>query len=293
MKLDLATSYKECEKLVKSQSTSFYLASKTLPSHKRKAIYAIYAFCRLCDDIVDNDNKPSKKKLALDEMRSSLQSVNKSSYQNPIIFAVNDVINTYEIPIAYFKDLILGMESDIDFVKFNNFEELKVYCYRVASTVGLMCLNIFGYEDGKCKELAKDLGIAMQLTNIVRDIKEDFELGRVYLPKADLDNSGFKYDDLKNGNMNANFDKLIKIQISRAEKYFSNSKPLINLVSKDSQICLELIDEVYIKLLKQMNKKPNLILRQRTKLTFMNKIHLIIKCYVPIIKKRVIYSSLK
>ncbi len=283
MKPDLATSYKECEKLVKSQSTSFYLASKTLPPNKRKAIYAIYAFCRLCDDIVDNDNKPSDKRLALNEFRSSLEQITKFAYTNPITLAVKDVINTYKIPAGYFEDLILGMESDIDYVRFNSFAELKLYCYRVASTVGLMCLNIFGYKDDICKELAKDLGIAMQLTNIIRDIKEDFELNRVYLPKEDLDNSGYTYDDLKNGNINENFDKLIKTQIARAEKYFSKSKPLKHLVDKDSQRCLELIAEVYIRLLKQMDKKPSLLLKQRTKLAFMNKIYLLIKCHLPII----------
>ena len=285
MKPDLATSYKECEKLVKSQSTSFYLASKTLPSNKRNAVYAIYAFCRLCDDIVDNDNKPSEKRLALDEIRFSLKQITKCVYPNPITLAVKDVINTYKIPVKYLEDLILGMESDIDFVRFNNFEELNLYCYRVASTVGLMCLNIFGYKDDRCKELAKDLGIAMQLTNIIRDIKEDFELNRIYLPKDDLHNSEYSYDDLKNGKINANFNRLIKTQISRAEKYFSQSKPLKNLVNKDSRKCIELIAEVYIRLLRQMNKKPHLILKQRTNLTFMNKIHLLTKCYVPVIKK--------
>ena len=290
MKPGLADSYKQCEKLVKAQSTSFFLASRTLPPNKRKAIYAIYAFCRLCDDIVDNDNKKSEKKLRIDKIRSSLQIGSISADLDPIILAINDVINVYKIPVAYFEDLLLGMESDIDFVKFNNFRELKLYCHRVASVVGLMCLNIFGYEDDICKELAIDLGIAMQLTNIIRDVKEDFELNRVYLPKDDFKNAGYTYDDLENSTINANFNKLIQTQISRAEEYFTKSKPLKYLVHKDSQQCLGLIAEVYIRLLKQMNKNPDLIMRKRTKLTFMNKVTLLIRCYSPAITNRLFIS---
>ena len=289
MESDLTISYQICEKLVKSQTTSFYMASKTLPYHKRKAIYAVYAFCRFCDNIVDNTNKPVEKKTALNEIKANLISDNKSGSINPIMLALKDVIYEYEITIEYFKDLIIGMESDIDFIQYKTFEQLKQYCYRVASTVGLMCLNIFGYEEEKCKTLAKDLGIAMQLTNIIRDIKEDFDLNRIYIPKEDFDNTGYTYDDLKNANTNSNFNNLIKIQISRAEKYFSTSKSLKQLVNKDSQMCLELIAEVYIRLLKQMNKSTDLILIQRTKLTFIDKISLVIKCHLPIIQKKGIF----
>ena len=285
MESDLTNSYQKCEQLVKSQTTSFYMASKTLPSHKRKAIYAVYAFCRFCDDIVDNNNNPVEKKIAVNEIKANLKSDNTSKPLNPIILALKDVISKYEIPIEYFEDLILGMESDINFIRFNTFSQLKQYCYRVASTVGLVCLNIFGYDDEKCKDLAKDLGIAMQLTNIIRDIKEDFDLNRIYIPIEDFDSTGYTYDDLKNGKTNSNFKNLINIQISRAEKYFYTSKSLNKLVNKDSQLCLELIAEVYIKLLNQMNKNPNLILIERTKLTFIDKILLVIKCHLPIIKK--------
>ena len=290
MKPALADSYNQCEKLVKLQSTSFYLASRTLPTHKRKAIYVIYAFCRLCDDIVDNTDKPIEKKRGVDEVRFSLQPENKSTNQNSIMLAVHDVINTYEIPLLYFEDLLLGMETDIDFVKFETFEELKLYCYRVASTVGLMCLNIFGYDNERCKELAIDLGVAMQLTNIIRDVKEDFGMNRIYLPKEDFEYSGYTYNELGNGIINANFNNLIKIQISRAEKYFAKSKPLKSLLHKDSQQCLELIAEVYMKLLNQMNKNPNLILKQRTELKFINKVHLLMKCYLTNLKKRLYVS---
>ena len=195
MESDLTNSYQKCEQLVKSQTTSFYMASKTLPSHKRKAIYAVYAFCRFCDDIVDNNNNPVEKKIAVNEIKANLKSNNTSKPLNPIILALKDVISKYEIPIEYFEDLILGMESDINFIRFNTFSQLKQYCYRVASTVGLVCLNIFGYDDEKCKDLAKDLGIAMQLTNIIRDIKEDFDLNRIYIPIEDFDSTGYTYDD--------------------------------------------------------------------------------------------------
>ena len=285
MESDLTISYQICEQLVKSHTTSFYMASKTLPSHKRKAIYAVYAFCRFCDDIVDNNNRVVEKKIALDEIKSNLISHNKSRSIKPIMLALKDVIDEYQIPVEYFEDLIVGMESDIDFMRYNTFEQLKQYCYRVASTVGLMCLHIFGYEEEKCKNLAKDLGIAMQLTNIIRDIKEDFDLNRIYIPKEDFDNTGYTYDDLKNANTNSNFNNLMAIQISRAEKYFCKSRSLKQLVNKDSQLCLELIAEVYIRLLKQMNKNPNLILFQRTKLTLIDKISLVIKCHLPIIRK--------
>jgi len=286
MELDLSDAYHKCEQLVKSQTTSFFLASKTLPYHKRRAVYAVYAFCRVCDDVVDNDNDIREKTIALNKIKSSIRSVHKIDSRNPIIFALKDVIGQYNIPVEYFEELIIGMESDLNLVRFNNFDELKLYCYRVASTVGLICLNIFGYQDEKCKDLATDLGIAMQLTNIIRDIKEDFELNRIYIPKEDFENTGYTYNELLNSQTNDNFHKLIYLQIFRAEKYFNRSKSLQELVSKDSKTCVGLIADVYIKLLNHMNKTPNLILKKRTSLTFTDKISLIIKCYISIIKKQ-------
>jgi len=288
MKLDLSHAYYKCEEIVRSETTSFFLASKTLPYQKRRAIYAIYAFCRICDDIVDNDSEILEKTIALNKIKSSIKSIHEINPSDPIIFALKDVIDQYNIPLEYFDEFIIGMESDLNLVRLNDFTELKLYCYRVASTVGLICLNIFGFQDEKCKDLATDLGIAMQLTNIVRDVKEDFGLNRIYIPKEDFENTGYTYNELSNSEMNQNFHNLINIQIRRASKYFNRSKPLQKLVNKDSKTCLGLIAEVYIKLLNQMSKAPNLILQKRTSLTFIDKISLAIKCYVSIIKKALI-----
>ena len=163
--LDLESAYEACRTITRREAKNFYYAFLTLPATKRRAIYAAYAFCRHCDDSVDEETSTDAKLKALAELQANLNSIYSGGASSPVYVALADVAHNYDIPQKYFQEVILGVESDLVKDRFQNFEELKEYCYRVASVVGLICLQIFGYKDDDAKKYAVDLGLAMQLTN--------------------------------------------------------------------------------------------------------------------------------
>ena len=195
-KLDLESAYEACRTITRREAKNFYYAFLTLPAAKRRAIYAAYAFCRLCDDSVDEETSADAKLKALSNLQANLDNTYSGSASSPVYVALADVARNYKIPQAYFQEIILGVESDLVKDRFQNFDELKDYCYRVASVVGLICLQIFGYKDDDAKEYAVDLGLAMQLTNIIRDVREDLDMGRVYLPQDEMARFGYSEEEI-------------------------------------------------------------------------------------------------
>ena len=237
MATDLTRAYDHCEQITKSQAKNFYYAFRTLPASKRRAIYAAYAFCRICDDIVDEDRPREEKERLFKDTRRLLHEDQSGTTEHPVFTALRDATETFDIPVRYFEEVIEGVEMDIDHARFQNFEELRAYCYKVASTVGLISIEIFGYNDPGAKHYAIDLGLAMQLTNILRDLREDSLRGRIYIPLDEIASFGYSEQELKLGVTNAAFRDLMKYQVARARQYFAGGRRLVPLVSAKSRAC--------------------------------------------------------
>ena len=220
MQAHLQDSYDICTEITKSEAKNFYYAFITLPEYKRMGIYAVYAFARHCDDISD-DNQSQNQFEQFTILRKELKlSIEGRVTNNPIMPALIDTINKFSIPDSYFYELIDGVEMDLTKSRFLTFKELKEYCYKVASIVGLISINIFGYKGAKANKYAIDLGIAMQLTNIMRDLQEDAVRDRIYIPQEEMKRFGYKETEMLNGQINENFKKLMEFQINRARSYF-------------------------------------------------------------------------
>ena len=235
MATELDQAYDHCQRIAKEHAKNFYYAFKTLPPNKRRAIYAAYAFCRACDDIADDELPPEEKRRLLAETRRRLADSWAGRPDGRVLSALADAALAFDIPVTYFEEIIEGVEMDLTKTRFQNFDELRVYCHKVASVVGLVCIEVFGYEDERAKEYAVDLGIAMQLTNILRDVKEDADRGRIYIPQDEMSEWGYSEQELMGGVVNDAFRGLMRFQTERARRYFESGKRLIPLVSSESR----------------------------------------------------------
>ena len=250
--------YDYCRKVTKRASKTFYWGSVFLPQPKRQAVWAVYALCRIVDDIVDEEMHPdtprvghlsgsSTPKQELDYWRQSLEHVYQrgGAGDNLVQLAWSDVLEHYPVPFAPVLDLLDGVEMDLTISRYQTFEELYLYCYRVAGTVGLLTSPIFGYQDETALQHAVDLGVALQLTNILRDIGEDARRNRVYLPQDEMQRFGYTEHDLMNGVVNETFCDLLRFQMARANNYYQRSLPGISLLSPDSQLAIRLSGTLY------------------------------------------------
>ena len=278
--LDLESAYEVCRTITRREAKTFYYAFLTLPAAKRRAIYAAYAFCRHCDDSVDDVTSIDAKTKALADLQSDLDSTYTGKASSPVYVALADVARNYSIPQDYFHEVILGVESDLVKDRFENFEELREYCYRVASVVGLICLQIFGYKDDEATEYAVDLGLAMQLTNIIRDVREDFNMGRVYLPQDEMARFGYTEDDLKNGVHNQAFHDLMKFQAERAREYFDKGFKLLPYLSRRSRACPAALGALYSKVLDRIEASDYDVLETRVSLSKAEKIGITAKTWL-------------
>lgn len=246
MPTELDNAYRYCQDIAKSNAKNFYYAFRTLPINKRKAIYAVYAFCRYCDDIADEPRSLSEKHRLFKETQLLLNnSFNRSNTTHPVFKATSHTAQTIGIPLDYFNEVLAGVKMDLTKNRYQNFTELREYCYRVASVVGLICIEIFGYSDPKARNYAIDLGLAMQLTNIMRDIKEDVELNRIYLPMNEISSFGYSETELLARSNTSAFKNVMQVQTRRARQYFENGRKLIPLISRDSRACPATLLNIY------------------------------------------------
>ncbi|PZC43335.1 MAG: phytoene synthase [Chloroflexi bacterium] len=286
MEAYLKDSYKICADITKSQAKNFYYAFVTLPKHKRMAIYAVYAFCRYCDDISDDKETENRSDQFVNLKRELKLSVDGKFTNDPIIPALIDTINKFEIPISYFHELINGVEMDLTKSRFLNFNELKDYCYKVASIVGLISINIFGYKNSKASQYAIDLGIAMQLTNIMRDLSEDSERNRIYIPQDEMNQYGYKEADMLNGQVNDNFKQLMHFQVKRARCYFDSGINLLEFLDKDARGCTAILHNLYSRILDKIEEEEYEVFSSRISLTRIEKTTIMTKFFfISIINK--------
>ena len=263
--LDLA--YKECRSISRREAKNFYYAFLTLPAAQRKAIYVAYAFCRHCDDSVDRVASTQEKLTALRELEESLRQTYAGYASEPVFAALADVAERFDIPEEYFRQVLAGVESDLVKNRYQDFEELRNYCYQVASVVGLICLQIFGYKDAEAKEHAVDLGLAMQLTNIARDVKEDLEYDRIYLPEQEMARFGYSEQELRSGLVNDAFIELMRFQTQRAKDYFRSGFRLLPYLPRRSRACPAVLGQLYRKLLGRIEDADYDVLNHRVSLS--------------------------
>ncbi len=267
MASELDQAYEYCRRLTKERAKNFYYAFITLPAEKRRAIYAAYAFCRLCDDATDDYTEVEEKLRLVAEQRALLAGAGAGRPEGQVYVALQDAIDTYGIPMEYLEEVINGVEMDISKTRYATFEELREYCYRVASSVGLVCIEIFGYDDPDAREHAVDLGLAMQLTNILRDVEEDMERDRVYIPQEELARFGCSEEDIFQGRVNDNFRDLMRFQVERAREYFRNGKRLLPLLSPRSRACPAVLHGTYSRLLDRIEASGYNVFGKRVSLS--------------------------
>ena len=238
------------KEIAKKSKSSFYYAFNLLPNEKREAMNTVYAFCRETDDIVDEGNEPEEIKYEkLRKWRIELEKAVLGHSDYTLLNKLGKTISQFNIPLDPFFELLKGMEMDLSYKRYLSFEDLVTYCYRVASTVGLMCIEIFGYKHKSTKDYAINLGIALQLTNILRDIKKDSLKGRIYLPQQDLEKFGYSETDLIKHTYNANFVDLMVYETNRAQEYFNKATMNLNLEDKASMFAARAMQHIYYKLL--------------------------------------------
>jgi phytoene synthase len=265
--IDVEIGYQESREITRREAKNFYYAFLTLPHERRRAIYVAYAFCRYCDDAVDTAESVDQKMATLESLHASLNDAYTGCTSDPLFLALADVADRHDIPEEYFKQVIHGVESDLTKVRYQDFEELRSYCYQVASVVGLICLQIFGYKDDSAREHAIDLGLAMQLTNIARDIQEDLGLGRIYLPQDEIARFGYSEEALEAGIVNESFIDLMRFQAQRARGYFDSGFKLLPYLSPRSRACPAVMGQLYSKVLQRIEEAEFDVFQHRISLS--------------------------
>jgi phytoene synthase len=267
MSNELSAAYRHCQALTRREAKNFYYGFMLLPAKQRRAIYAAYAFARECDDIVDAARPVEEASARLAAQRELLDRCLEGSPNGPVFTALADAVRRYSIPHDYFYRLIEGVETDLTVSRYATFDDLKRYCYLVASVVGLISAEIFGYQGGEeARGHAADLGIALQLTNILRDVQEDLQRGRIYLPEDELARFGYKADFLRQGVANEAFRRLMAFQVARAEEYFEEGRMLLPLLPRRARACVGVMAGIYRTILDDIRRRPETILRQRVSL---------------------------
>lgn len=209
-----------CENKARQSGSSFYYSFRFLSRDKRRAITALYAFCREVDDVVDECSDANVARTTLNWWRSEVAAIYGGMPQHPVCQALVPLVQQFNLPQEHLQEIIDGMEMDLDRHSYPDFKSLQLYCYRVASVVGLLAAEIFGYSDRRTLKYAHDLGIAFQLTNIIRDVGEDARRGRIYLPQDELQQFGVNPGDILNARETENFRKLMQFQIERAQRFY-------------------------------------------------------------------------
>jgi phytoene synthase len=250
-----------------NRQSNFYFSFLVLPKPKREAIETIYAFCRTTDDIVDESGDENEKHDRLltwtDELKRSLYGVSNYSLLNKLA----TIITRFNIPVEHFYELIKGMEMDLTKKRYETFEELQQYCYRAASTVGLICAEVFGYKNERTRQYAINLGIALQLTNILRDIKSDAKQGRIYIPLEDLRKFQYSEEDLLQNTYDSRFIDLMKFECDRAHQYFKKAKTFLAEEDKVLFSAARTMGNIYYLLLRRIESVHYDVFSRRIRLS--------------------------
>lgn len=272
----------QTEAITRKSSSNLALAFILLPKPKREGMAALYAFCREVDDVADEESHSVEKRREglqawRDDVRRACQGERPRMGVNQ---ELQPVIQQYRLPFELFDELIVGCEADLETVRYEDYAGLEQYCYRVASVVGLLSIEIFGYTDPKCRDYAVHLGQALQLTNILRDVKVDAERGRIYLPLEELRRFKVAEQDILRGNYTPEFRELAFSVGQRARFHYAKARELLPAVDRKNMIAAELMGSVYWRLLAKLEQRQfNVFGPTLTKLTKLQKIALILRTW--------------
>ncbi len=278
--MTIEESYAFCERVARTQAKNFYYSFLLLSRPQRQAMCAIYAFMRYCDDLSDAEGVGDRAG-AIARWQADLDAaLAGAAPENPVWPAFSDAVARYRIPHEYFRDMIRGVSSDLEPRQIQTFEELYDYCYHVASVVGLTIIHIFGFDDPRALELAERCGVAFQLTNILRDVREDAEHGRVYLPAADLERFGVNPNELAGAALSPALRSLLAFEADRARAYYQEARPLTNLVDSRSRASLKALIAIYSRLLERISNSGYEVLRERVRVPAWEKIWILARCAI-------------
>ena len=266
------TPHEYCESRAIQSGSSFYYSFLFLPRDRRRAITALYAFCREVDDVVDEVREPSVARAKLAWWREEVAKIYHGTPQHPVTRALADVVGPYQLEEARLVEVIDGMQMDLDYNAYPDFDALKVYCHRVAGVVGMLSARIFGFEDPRTLDYAADLGVAFQLTNIIRDVGEDARRDRVYLPVHELAEFGVTTDDIVHGRETEAFEELMAFQARRAESWYEQAFSKLPPVDRKAQRPGIVMAAIYRTLLEEIRSDGCRVLTQRTSLTPIRKL---------------------
>lgn len=259
-------------KVTRKSNSSFFYSFFFLPAEKRKAIYSIYALCRSLDDAVDKSSGKPEASEALLKWTTEIASMYHGKPSHPITIDLKPYIDKYSIPQKYFSELVKGMEMDLTKNRYDTFDELHKYCYRVASAVGLICVEVFGYKNATTLGYAVDLGIAMQLTNILRDIKADAANGRIYLPLEDMKKFGYTEEDLFSSTYNQAFVEVMRFESERAHSYYKRAEETLPKEDRRTMVAAEIMKTIYRRILRQIESAQYDVFTHTVKLSKPQKI---------------------
>lgn len=264
-----------CQQKAAASGSSFYYSFLFLPKAKREAITALYAFCREVDDVADECTDINIARTKLAWWRNEIRQLYADNPQHPVTKALLPAIHAYKMDEEHFLEIIDGMEMDLDQSRYTDFKQLQLYCYRVASVVGLLSVQIFGYTNRNTLKYAHDLGMAFQLTNIVRDIGEDARRGRIYIPLDEIKKAGLSETDILHGHHSAKMQELIDFQIERAERFYDKSLNALPQEDRKSQRTGLIMAAIYRTLLREIKQSGSQqVLDARISLTPLRKLWL-------------------
>jgi phytoene synthase len=272
--LSLAGSYAYCERLARAHAGNFYHAFRLLPADQRRALCALYAFMRVADDLADAPGPPGDKVQPLQEWRRQLHGALAGNYRHSLHPALHHTLATYGVPPAHLEEVLDGVAMDLDTLYYPTFAELYRYCYRVASAVGLACIHVWGFRDDRARVHAEAAGIALQLTNILRDLGEDAARGRVYLPREDLDRFGYPPAALAQGLRDERFRELMRFQVARARGYYEQAEPLAPLLRPAGRAVFLVMLRTYRGLLEAIVRRDYDVFSSRVRLSRLHKLWL-------------------
>jgi phytoene synthase len=297
----LTMAYSVCRGITRASAKNFYYAFHLLPKRKRQALCAVYAFMRRCDDIADDASVSFEERRAkLEAWLDALHRVQQGQpSDDPVLLALADAQRRFSIRAGLLDELAMGTAMDVAdpevmnppalslsaahpslTLHYQTFDDLKLYCYRVASVVGLVCIHIFGYRDPAAESLAEECGLAFQLTNIIRDVKEDAAMGRVYLPQEDMAKFGISVEQLFSQPDAAHFRPLLEMEAARAREFYQSGERLIPYVSEDSQPALWVLVNIYRKLLDKIAARQYDVFSGKVSLTVGEKLRILGKGFL-------------
>ncbi|QDX81011.1 squalene synthase HpnD [Denitratisoma sp. DHT3] len=269
-----------CQQRAAASGSSFYYSFLFLDPPRRQAITALYAFCREVDDLVDECVDPHLAAAKLAWWRTEVAALYAGNPTHPVTRSLSAALRHYALPQEHLLEIVDGMEMDLEQARYPDFKSLHLYCYRVASVVGLLAAEIFGYQDRRTLKYAHDLGLALQLTNIIRDVGEDARRGRIYLPVEDLQRFDVPAADLLQGRYSENFKALMAFQAERAQEYFDRALAELPRIDRRAQRAGLIMASIYRTLLDEIARDGFLVLDRRTSLTPLRKLWLAAKTWL-------------